>query len=552
MKSLKSSDFKLLCTASFLQTIAMTPWVNSDSLIIPKLIILFLTSLYILPKLIFHKKIFLENLYLKAFMILVIIIIIDLILIVIISDAPYAQQFFGRTGRGLGFITETSLLLLVVGAAFFISKSNVELLLYTLFISSLVTSAYSVLQRFGLDIFDWNTKTNGIIGTLGNPNFQSSFAAMALIPTLVYFWNKKKGKLLSLISIIPILTLIYLSQSVQGYILISVGAFVFILTLTWYKYRFLFIPLFLVSFFSSITVFLGMINKGPFSDLLYKPSVQSRGEFLRTGISITNDNPIFGVGLDSVGDYFLMYRSEKDAQGIGEFAYHLHNFFLQYSSVGGYPLAFLQLFLILLTLASYFNVQKEIGQFNSKLTALFCAWVCYLVQSLISPQNISMMGWNALITGSLIGLTRIESNSGKSVLVVQNTNYKLTKPFSSLLILIGAIIIYPYFNVDRQQLQSARTGNGNLAILSAKSFPESTVRYSRIGEELLKSNLGPQALEIARSAIDFNPHAPSAWGLLLVNNFASFEERSKAQRELIKLDPNNLEIRNFIIPKTIP
>ena len=551
MRSLKFDDFKLLCIASFLQTIAMTPWINSDSLIIPKLIILFLTSLYILPRLIFYKEIFFENLYLKILMVLVTLIIIDLILVVIISDAPYAQQFFGRTGRGLGLITEISILLLVICAAFFISKSKVELLLYTLFLSSLVTSAYSVLQRFGLDIFDWNTKTNGIIGTLGNPNFQSSFAAMALMPTLVYFWNKKTGKLFSLVAIVPILSLIYFSQSVQGYILIAVAAFVYILTFTWYKNRFLFIPLFLVFIFSSITVFLGMINKSPLSSLLYKPSVQSRGEFLRTGISITNDNPIFGVGLDSVGDYFLMYRSEKDAQGIGEFADHLHNFFLQYSSVGGYPLAFLQVFLILLTFFSFLKIQKKIGEFNSKISALLCAWVCYLVQSLIGPQNIAMMAWNALITGSLIGLTRIEINSDKAVLKVQNKNLKLTKPFSSFLLLIGVIIVYPYFNVDRQQLQSARTGNGNLAILSAKSFPESTVRYSRIGEELLKSNLGPQALEIARSAVDFNAHAPSAWGLLLVNNFASYEERTKAQQELIKLDPNNIEIRNFIIPKSI-
>jgi hypothetical protein len=103
----------------------------------------------------------------------------------VVTIPPFEQQFFGRTGRGLGFVTEFSLLVVLVIAYSYIKEDKLKLILFTLIASSLISTIYSILQRFNFDIFDWNTRTNGIIGTLGNPNFQSSFAAMSIVPTLV-------------------------------------------------------------------------------------------------------------------------------------------------------------------------------------------------------------------------------------------------------------------------------------------------------------------------------------------------------------------------------
>jgi hypothetical protein len=85
---------------------------------------------------------------------------------------------------------------------------------------------------------------------------------------------------------------------------------------------------------------------------------------------------------------------------------------------------------------------------------------------------------------------------------------------------------------------------------SALSYPESSVRFSRIGEALLKSNLLPQSLEIARAAVKFNPNAPASWGLILVNNSAPPEERERARKEIFRLDPFNKELRGFVIKDT--
>lgn len=550
MKNIFRDSYSFVCLVGFLVTLAITPWVNSDSLVIPKLIILFSVSLYLVPKVFTNRVKLFENKLIRGTFYVCLLIIMHMLLVIISSEAPLEQQLFGRTGRGLGFFTQFALIIFLITSMIYVSYRGLKQVLFFIVLSGLVTSIYSILQRFGLDVFEWNTRTNGIIGTLGNPNFQSSFAAMVLIPSIALFWSNNKGRFISLFLCAPIIFLIYISQSTQGYILGISTIIFFTILYFWFKSRYISYNLILIAFVSGIFIIYGMLNKGPLSTLLFKGSVQSRGEFFRTGLSIASDNPFLGVGLDSIGDYYLMYRSEQDSRGIGEFTDHIHNSFLNNASVGGYPFALLQFSLIVIGLTSFILIQKRIGAFNKFFTAMFCAWICYQLQSLISPENISMLLWNAILTGSIIGLTRY-----KSILETDNPTYKksefqISQPFSNLFLLMGIIVIYPLFNVDKMQLMSIRTGNANLAIESAISYPESTIRYSRIGQELIKSNLAPQALELGRAAARFNPNAASAWGLILINNMATVEERQTAKRELLRLDPYNLEIQDLEIPNT--
>jgi hypothetical protein len=81
---------------------------------------------------------------------------------------------------------------------------------------------------------------------------------------------------------------------------------------------------------------------------------------------------------------------------------------------------------------------------------------------------------------------------------------------------------------------------------AATSYPESTVRYSLIGQELLKSGLTQQSLELARAGIKFNPYSPGLWALILVNPNAQKGERLEAKERILELDPLNVEVQNFI------
>ena len=548
-KTIKENNFNILCWSAVFITVAMTPWINSDSLIIPKLIALFCLALFFFPKILVLRNNLLIDYHGRLLFILVLLVVIQMLIVIQVSSAPIEQQIFGRTGRGLGFITEVSLIIILVAAAQLISKGKIRILLLCLIVSCFVSSTYSVLQRFNLDIFDWTTRTNGIIGTLGNPNFQSSFAAMAIIPTFVYFWGMKNRKIYSFLFTVPLVAIIYISESTQGYVTaVATGIFFGIIFFS-FKNRNAFYALLVLFIGAGFVSLAGMLNKGPLSTYLYKVSVQSRGDFFRTSVAIANDNPLFGVGLDSLGDYYLMYRDERTASSVGEFTDNSHNLFLNYATTGGYPLAILHALIVLLVLYGFFRLQKNIGVFDRDISAIFCSWFCYQLQSLISPANIPMLTWNALISGSIIGLAI--RNTNEKISVNSEVKLQFIKPFSGFLLIIGIVVTYPYFNVDRQQLTSARTGDANLALLAAKSYPESTLRYARIGQEFIKSNLPMPALDLARAAVKFNPNAPSAWGLVLVNSYAPKEERLKAQQELLRLDPFNKEVRNLVIPDTL-
>ena len=547
-KLAKDSNYQVLCWGALAITLALTPWINSDSLIIPKVIILFSLALYLLPQLFFLKYYLVFNRITKLFVSVLSLIVAQMILVMWNSQAPFEQQFFGRTGRGLGLITEISLLILVLTASISAKPENIKTLMFTLTLSCTITSVYSVLQRFGLDIFEWVSRTNGIIGTLGNPNFQSSFAAMCLIPSLIYVFNRRSFAY-GVISLAALITLIYFSQSTQGYVLTVIVILTFLIVRTYYSYRVIFFTLIMMTLFTGLVIIAGMTNRGLLAKYLYKYSVQSRGDFYETTLSIANSNPLFGVGLDSLGDHYLMYRSESVAKGINEFTDSAHNYFLNYASTGGYPLAILNLMIVLLVLYNFLILFRRSKVYEPNLTAFFCIWICFQLQALISPSNIPLLVWNAIISGTIIGL--VNRGSASTTKSVNQYQYKLglTRPFSYLLLIIGLTIVYPYFNVDRMQIQANKTGDALLALKSAKSYPESTVRYSRIGQALIDSNLAVQSLDLARSAVAFNPNAPSAWAMLLLNNSATYDERVRAREEVLRLDPFNEEVRAFVVPQ---
>ncbi len=544
MKS-EISFIRSLVAAATLITLVLTPWLNSDSLIIPKIIILFLTGMFFLPQVLFNFRHYLSNFWLKITFFLALLFLIQMMIAIIFSHAPFEQQLYGRTGRGLGFITFFSLIVILLATSLFTSINQIKIILFGAIFSTILTSIYAIFQNFGLDIFEWNTKTNGIIGTLGNPNFQSSIAAFALVPSIFYLKSQMKRNLfISFLFGSILLAVIYFSQSTQGYISVVLAIFIYLILIIYYKSKLLFKVLSALFSIVIVCIILGMVNQGPLANYLYKYSVKSRAEMWRTAIASANDNPFFGVGLDSFGDWSRFYTSASDAKGVNEYIDSAHNYFLDLATFGGYPLAVIYFLIIILTLASFLSIVRK-NEFNKEIASLFCMWTVLQAQSLISPINIVLITWSFLICGAVIG---VASKGGIQGLRQEGFQFRKTdfsRPFSIFLASFSLLITYPYFNVDRMQLDSLNTRNANLAIKSAKAFPESVVRYQRIGLELLNSGLLDQSLDVARSAVEFNPNAISGWALILANEKAPLTEMIKAQTEILRLDPFNNEVRDL-------
>ena len=65
-----------------------------------------------------------------------------------------------------------------------------------------------------------------------------------------------------------------------------------------------------------------------------------------------------------------------------------------------------------------------------------------------------------------------------------------------------------------------------------------------IGSEILRKNgFQKEALELAQIAVDYNPRAYYGWLEILRNESASKELIATTKENLMRLDPNNNEIR---------
>ena len=532
---------------TFLHTIAITPFWNKDGMIIPKLIIMFTLAMYLFPILVINRQLILSSKITKFVVIIQCVLLVQNLIVLITSSAPLEQQIFGRTGRGLGLITTFSLAIVLLATMLFVENNQKNHILLGLIISGFISSFYSVLQSFGIDLLKWESRTNGVIGTLGNPNFQSAFAAIVLVPSILYFSKSRKQYLLALISFMFFSFTIYRTQSTQGIIAGFFSIAIALIIFSWYRNKLFFGFILMGGFVSAFFVISGVLNMGPMSGYLYKVSVQSRGDFWRSAFTTANDNPIFGVGLDSFGDYSLKYRDQIAANhSFAEYTDNAHNFFLEHAATGGYPSAILNLLIVLSVLFAFIIIQRNIKKFDVTIVSLFSAWAAFQMTTVISPGNLVTMHWNAIISGAIIGIAKSVSSNQFSTPKISENKLKSFSLVNFIFSIIALVIMFPVFNVDRIQLTGMQTGDANLVMRATTSYPESTVRYSLIGKELLNAGLNQQSLDLARAGIKFNPNSAGLWALVLVNPIAPMSERLEAKERILELDPLNVEVLNFI------
>lgn len=538
------SNHKIIVLSLVLITLVFTP-TNFDALIIPKVAIAFCVSMYFLPSLLVSISKTYENLRIKKLLYLFLVWpILHMFIIMFLSDAPFEQQIFGRTGRGFGLITYFSMLVFFITSVVSFSIKNIYYIVTGLATSAFFSGIYAIMQRHSLDIFTWDSRTNGIIGTLGNPNFQSAFSAAGYISLMVVALKFRVKPILFILSTIFTFYLIYICQATQGYLGFFAAIIVLFMVWFWHKNKILLSGLFLFATLGGLVAILGMVNRGPLAYYFYKVSVQSRGDFFRSAFTTANEFPLTGVGLDSFGDYYLKNRDQIAVNHIfAELTDNAHNYFLEFAATGGYPLAFLYLLLIFVSLYCFIYLISKNKNFDKNIAALFCAWIVFQLQSLVSPGSISIMLWNFVICGAVIGVFLEKYKKPNSIRNTKKiSDFSLTGTF---LVLVGLLIVFPWFNTDRLFRIGLEQNNANSVMQQVNSYPRFVNKFRLVGVRLLESNLNPQALEVAKQSIAFNPNAVSGWALVFYNPSATQVERDKAKAEILRLDPLNKEISLF-------
>ncbi len=462
----------------------------------------------------------------------------------LVSEIPRTQQFYGVWGRNTGLLTFLCLILLLSQGFLFIQKKNIATLLKALFIFSISSAIYGVIQFVGLEPINYENGYSPLIGFFGNPNFQSTFLGLGAISG-VWFAVSQVNKTHNRIFLLTIpagqLFLIYESGSIQGIFVfaISIGTVVALYGIEKVKTQFKKLSLGVFLTIGSLGI-LGLLGFGPIARFFDGASIEFRRVYWQIGVRMIQENMLFGQGFDGYGDYFRRYRTREDDQLLsGTVTNAAHNVFIDFGVSAGLP--FLIAYLSLIVLAAYLLLRNNLIQKTSLefkvLIGLFLAFQC---QMLISINQIGLAIWGFVFLGSVLGVL-IRSNENESLAKRSyRTNLKRRPRMTASVIMLGifaSIISAPPVLADRNFRNALFAGDGKRVFSAGLAKPLDINRLISTGDLMRGNGLVAESKEIANKAIQFNPDSFYTWLYLLSISNISVEQRQEAIQNAQRLDP---------------
>ena len=554
LEMIENKFAKYLAVGSFLVTILIIAGPVSDPVNVPKLLALGTLSFALLPYLVYiGKQRLLKDNSVPTY--LTLIFILSAISAVIFSQAPLTQNLYGVTGRNTGFVALLSFAILFIISSNFTKTQNIEFVLHSLLAAGVVNIAYGFFEHFIKDPIPWNNNYGAFLGTFGNPNFAGAFMGLIVgLGVVLALSNLKNYKLFFIYTLLVILSSIVViyTDTTQGVLVAGLtsgfaGGVFLIKTI---KNRFISIAYALTFFVTSLTVVLGILQKGPFTQYLYKRSVSLRGVYWDTGINTGNSHPFSGVGLDTFGDWYRAERSLKAATwlpGPETISNSAHNLFIDMYANGGLPL-FLSFFSF--TVLGFINIVKilrKINNFDPVAVGLIVTFIGFQAQAIISIAQIGIAIWGWILAGLLHAYTRtlyIQTEPEKN----QKSNKKKIHSDSPVGVFvfisaaIGLLIAIPPYSADAKYTSAGKSRDLKQieASLQPNYFnPRSTQTFAMATYLLEQNNFNDLSHKYALEGVKFNPHFYEAWKLLYILKNSTDEERKLALSKMKALDPLN-------------
>jgi O-antigen ligase len=480
-----------------------------------------------------------------------------MLIVMIVSSAPLNQQFWGVFGRNTGFLTYVSLLLILIGAAVVQHEDFYHKLVYVLVFVSIPILIYATVQAVGRDPLSWSQMAP--FGTLGNINFSSAFFGMSAIAmsTLALRSDLHRVWRLILIAVVIFkLTLVASTGSIQGVMIYLAGLSVafYLFLSSHYKLRALRAPYLALAVSGLGLAIAGLLNSGPLARFIFGETVLFRYDYWYAGWMMTLRNPIFGVGLDSYGDWYRQLRGEVATLRTvpDRITNSAHNIYLDLSSGGGLPLLILYFLLLAVAATSAVGYLRRMNSFDPIFAALASVWVAYLVQAAISINQVGVGIWGWSFTGALIGYTRTkplrDTSSGKSPSKMKKSVGEamqmplVVSMLSMLTFAIGFALAFLPFRADSDFRAAQESGSLSSMVSAAKSLGGTAYHLELSLDTAIKSNDVSQTDAIVRDLILAYPRDFMAWRVRQVLSSATNTEREEAGQRLQELDPYNPEI----------
>ena len=533
----------------FLVTVVVTPASTMDPINVPKLWVLLaavcamggvmLTQF----KTLFGEKNWFVIIPARALLVVMLIALF-------VTTPPFSQQLFGTYGRNTGLLNYFALGTLFIAAAVATGKSAVKPFLFGTSAALLVNIVYGLIQAIGNDPIKWANPYAPVIGTFGNPNFVSAFMGMGVAFALSYLVAKGsdiKIRVLSALYFVIALFDIAKSDAQQGIIvsLLSVGLVGYFLLKAKFPnpvIRFSYLGLGVIA--GLIGVF-GTLQKGPLASILYKPSVTYRGDYWHAGIEMFKNHPWFGVGLDSFGDYYRVSRTVEATlrRGPSTVSNAAHNVFIDIAATAGIFALLAYLAVIAVGMRAAWKISKRSNNFDPFFVSIFVAWVGYLVQSVISINNIALGIWGWVLPGMLVAIDRWQR---EEKIVYKKSN---ATDFTGMAMIaglaVGGVVGFLPFNSDATFRNAIESGDANKVYAAATKWPTDVARLMYAAQVFDQNKMQDKAVSLAREAVKLNPRSFDAWNYLYNSPSVTGNEKREILDRLKALDPNNPDLKKL-------
>lgn len=480
---------------------------------------------------------------------------------VIFSDAPLAQNMYGTYGRNTGFLTYLFMVGILLTALMMESEQNFKYLTYGLLLTGVVNVIYcGWVLAFG-DFLSWSNPYGNILGLFGNPDFISAFLGMFITTSIALsldskapLWKRLGLLALSLLAFYEILK----SHAIQG-VVVTVGGIavigLFVVRAKFSKTIFTMIYLAGASVLGFLAI-LGTLQKGPFT-FVYKRSVSLRGSYWHAGIDMGNQNPLYGVGFDTYGDWYRRSRPPValvDMPGVNIMSNVSHNVVIDFFASGGWPLLLSYLALLVLGIRSIIKVTLKKRAFNPIFVAMAATWLCYQAQSIISINQVGLTVWGWALTGALISYEKFilkdgspESSTSNKInrIKVTKTNFISPTMVATLGCVAGLFLAAPAINAEstwQKANQSRNLENIKKALEPTLMNPASSFKYAQAVDLLQRSNLLELALQYAKVGTAYNPDYFDGWKQLYYLPNVTSADKNEAFRNMTRLDPLNPDV----------
>lgn len=538
---------KLIFWSLIFTTLAITPFFSYDPINIIKLVFLSFFGLIAFFLVIFNSKI------LKSFLgrklVVIYFFIFWLITSLFFSGFGILEGFFGVAGRQTGVLAYLALASLFLFVILTGTRELFERIIKVVWITSVASIIYGVIQAFGADPFNWVNPYSPVFGFFGNPNFQSSFIAMtaaAVSGYTLYENSTMKVRISGILVLLISTVIIFETESKQGYLVLFAGLAV--MSYLWIrsnerirKFSSLFLSF---QVFTIIIVLLDIFQKTPWRSILYEESISIRGDLWRAAWRMTIDHPLTGVGIDGYRDSYRLFRDEVTAGRTSGYATveSAHNVFLDIASGGGLPLLLAYLLIMIVVIRSSTIVVKRNSSFDPVFAGLLSGWVCYQVQSLISINQIGLAIWGWVFSGALISYEivgrGIDSKANKNGEQIRPSNF-----LGGLGALLAIALTLPILITDAQFRSSVNSGDIKKIKAVAYQWPKNVIRMNLVSQVFRIGGYPDIAIEIAQDAVVVNPQNFDAWQELSLMPNLNPSEKIKVLEKMQLLDPYNLRIK---------